>query len=85
MRLRVCVSHGSTLEPSTTLTEEARGAKAAAEAGSSCGGIVRDVLWRRTDGIVTRNMPRRWRALVKGEGVSQMGKTNSNKNKRYWN
>src|SRR3569833_750396 len=42
MRFSVCVSHGSTLEPSTSLTEDARGAKAAADAGSSCGGI----LWR---------------------------------------
>ncbi|KAG7124740.1 hypothetical protein HYQ44_001925 [Verticillium longisporum] len=42
MRFRVCVSQGSTLAPKTTLTEEARGAKAAAEAGSSCGGISED-------------------------------------------
>jgi hypothetical protein len=35
MRLSVCVSQGSTLEPRTTLTEEARGAKAAADAGNS--------------------------------------------------
>ena len=35
MRLSVCVNHGSTFELRTTLTEEALGAKAAAEAGSS--------------------------------------------------
>lgn len=40
MRFRVCVNQGSTLEPRTTLTEEARGAKAAAEAGRSCTGII---------------------------------------------
>ena len=40
MRLSVCVNHGSTLDPKTTFTDEARGAKAAAEAGNSCGGIV---------------------------------------------
>ena len=40
MRFSVCVNHGSTLDPSTALTDEARGAKAAAEAGSSCTGIV---------------------------------------------
>jgi hypothetical protein len=39
MRFSVCVNHGSTLELRTTLTEVARGAKAAAEAGRSCGGI----------------------------------------------
>ena len=32
---RVCVNHGSTFDPRTTLTEAALGAKAAAEAGSS--------------------------------------------------
>lgn len=40
MRLRVWVNHGSILEPSTTLTDDALGAKAAAEAGRSCTGIV---------------------------------------------
>jgi hypothetical protein len=35
----MCVTHGSTLGPKTTWTEEALGLKAAAEAGSSCGGI----------------------------------------------
>jgi len=40
MLLRVCVSHGSTLEPKTTLTEEAGETKAAAEAGNSWGGMV---------------------------------------------
>jgi hypothetical protein len=39
MRFKVCVNHGSTFELRTTLTEDARGAKAAAEAGSNCGGI----------------------------------------------
>jgi hypothetical protein len=39
MRFSVCVNHGSTLELRTTLTELARGAKAAAEAGRSWGGI----------------------------------------------
>lgn len=39
-RLSVCVSHGSTLELRTTLTDEARGAKAAAEAGRSWTGIL---------------------------------------------
>jgi hypothetical protein len=39
MRFSVCVNHGSTFELRTTLTEVARGAKAAAEAGKSCGGI----------------------------------------------
>lgn len=41
MRLSVCVNHGSTLEPRTTLTEEARGAKAAADAGNNCGGMAK--------------------------------------------
>jgi hypothetical protein len=40
MRFSVCVSHGSTLDPKTTLTDDALGAKAAAEAGKSCGGIL---------------------------------------------
>lgn len=40
MRLRVCVNHGSTFELKTTLTVFALGAKAAAEAGNNCGGIV---------------------------------------------
>jgi hypothetical protein len=44
MRFSVCVNHGSTLELRTTLTEVARGANAAAEAGSSCGGI-EELLW----------------------------------------
>jgi hypothetical protein len=44
MRFSVCVNHGSTLELRTTLTEVARGAKAAAEAGRSCGGI-EELLW----------------------------------------
>lgn len=35
IRLSVCVNHGSTFELRTTLTEDALGAKAAAEAGSS--------------------------------------------------
>ena len=35
MRFSVCVNQGSTFELNTTLTEEALGAKAAAEAGSS--------------------------------------------------
>jgi hypothetical protein len=35
----MCVSHGSTLGPKTTWTEETLGSKAAAEAGSSCGDI----------------------------------------------
>jgi hypothetical protein len=39
MRLSVCVSHGSTFEPRTTLTDDALGAKAAAEAGNSWTGI----------------------------------------------
>ena len=39
MRLSVAVSHGSTFEPNTTFTDEALGAKAAAEAGRSCGGM----------------------------------------------
>lgn len=39
-RFSVCVSHGSTLEPRTTLTDEALGAKAAAEAGKSWTGIL---------------------------------------------
>jgi hypothetical protein len=33
------VTHRSTFDPKTTWTEEALGLKAAAEAGSSCGGI----------------------------------------------
>lgn len=40
MRFSVLVNHGSTLEPSTTLTEDALGAKAAAEAGNSWTGIM---------------------------------------------
>lgn len=35
MRFSVCVNHGSTFELKTTLTEEALGANAAAEAGNS--------------------------------------------------
>lgn len=38
-RFSVAVNHGSTLELRTTLTEDARGAKAAADAGSNCGGM----------------------------------------------
>jgi hypothetical protein len=45
MRFSVCVNHGSTFELKTTLTEDALGAKAAAEAGSSCGGIEKALLW----------------------------------------
>lgn len=43
MRLSVAVSHGSTLELSTTLGAE-RGAKAAAEAGNNIVGIMVGVL-----------------------------------------
>jgi hypothetical protein len=44
MRFSVCVNHDSTFdEPRTTLTEDALGANAAAEAGNSCGGMA-DVL-----------------------------------------
>src|SRR5438876_11947766 len=43
IRFKVCVSHGSTLEARTTLTDEALGAKAAAEAGSSCGGMSKQI------------------------------------------
>jgi len=39
MRFSVCVNHGSTLELNTTFTDVALGAKAAAEAGRSWGGI----------------------------------------------
>jgi len=35
MRFNVCVNHGSTFELRTTLTEDALGANAAADAGSS--------------------------------------------------
>jgi hypothetical protein len=35
IRFKVCVNHGSTFELRTTLTEDALGAKAAAEAGSN--------------------------------------------------
>ena len=35
IRFKVCVNHGSTFELNTTLTDEALGAKAAAEAGSN--------------------------------------------------
>jgi hypothetical protein len=45
MRFSVCVNQGSTFELKTTLTEDALGAKAAAEAGSSCGGIEKALLW----------------------------------------
>lgn len=38
-RFKVCVSQGSTLDPNTTLTEDALGANAAAEAGRSWTGI----------------------------------------------
>jgi hypothetical protein len=38
-RFSVAVNHGSTLELKTTLTEDARGAKAAADAGNNCGGM----------------------------------------------
>ena len=38
-RFSVTVNHGSTLELKTTLTDDARGAKAAADAGSNCGGM----------------------------------------------
>jgi hypothetical protein len=44
IRLRVCVNHGSTFELKTTLTEDALGANAAAEAGSNCGGIEKNVV-----------------------------------------
>lgn len=40
MRLSVCVSQGSIFEPKTTLTDEARGAKAAADAGRSWTGML---------------------------------------------
>lgn len=40
MRFRVWVNHGSTFELRTTLTVFALGANAAADAGSSCGGIL---------------------------------------------
>ena len=40
MRLSVFVSHGSTLEPRTTLTEDAWSVKAAAEADNSCTVII---------------------------------------------
>jgi hypothetical protein len=43
MRFNVCVNHGSTFELRTTLTDDALGAKAAAEAGSNWGGIGRNI------------------------------------------
>ena len=52
IRLSVCVNHGSTFELNTTLTDDALGANAAAEAGSSCGGMAnetRNDLWRGVD------------------------------------
>jgi hypothetical protein len=42
VRFRVAVNQGSTFELKTTLTDEALGAKAAADAGNSCGGIGRN-------------------------------------------
>lgn len=45
IRLSVWVNHGSTFELNTTFTDEALGAKAAADAGSNWGGI-----WRSRGG-----------------------------------
>lgn len=42
VRFSVAVNQGSTFELKTTLTDEALGAKAAADAGNSCGGIGRN-------------------------------------------
>jgi len=44
-RFSVAVNHGSTLELKTTLTEDARGANAAADAGNNCGGMDRFLGW----------------------------------------
>jgi len=71
MRFSVCVNHGSTLELKTTLTEDALGAKAAAEAGSNCGGIEEYfvfVRWDDNPGIerlkaTKDSWARRWRNL----------------------
>jgi hypothetical protein len=70
MRFSVCVNHGSTLELRTTLTEVARGAKAAAEAGRSCGGI-EELLWGCSERISIERLiaakDSRWRRLVARE------------------
>jgi len=47
MRFNVAVNHGSTFELKTTLTDEALGAKAAADAGSNWGGI-EEIYGRKT-------------------------------------
>lgn len=47
IRFSVCVNHGSTFELNTTLTEEARGANAAAEAGNNWGGMSKNVMYNK--------------------------------------
>jgi hypothetical protein len=75
MRFSVCVNHGSTLELRTTLTEVARGAKAAAEAGRSCGGIEERVWECRTRGFVERLIAaeesRRPRLVARGAALRE--------------
>jgi hypothetical protein len=85
MRFSVCVNHGSTLELRTTLTEVARGAKAAAEAGRSCGGIG-NVLWDNRKKIsIERLFPARdSRAAAFGgeRGPSEGNKSTNERAKR---
>jgi hypothetical protein len=80
MRFSVCVNQGSTFELKTTLTEDALGAKAAAEAGSSCGGIEEVFLWY--DNRVSRDYMRqgffREGGDVRCEIVTRAGNTNEN-------
>jgi hypothetical protein len=57
IRFNVAVNHGSTFELNTTLTDEALGAKAAAEAGSNWGGIEKRYgkrLWAGIEGVCGR-------------------------------
>lgn len=71
-RFSVAVNHGSTLELKTTFTEEARGAKAAADAGNNCGGMDRFLGW--TTGPARRDGSERYEAAICGTWGNKDGR-----------
>jgi len=75
IRFNVAVNHGSTFELNTTLTDEALGAKAAADAGSNWGGIEEiygSYRWRVLRGYAAGD--RRARADKKGANKEKVEK-----------
>ena len=86
MRFSVCVNQGSTFELNTTLTDDALGAKAAAEAGRSCGGIEEVLLWYDNrvsrgymrQGFFSRGRRRQMRNVTRAGNTNENGKEQKN-------